>query len=165
VSSTEVSLVSAKTGQGVAELLKRVVQEIPPPSLDKEAPFKALIFDSQYNYYRGVVAYVKVLSGRIKKGDKFFFLASKSKGEAVDLGYFAPDLKTSAELGAGEIGWIATGLKDPSVVRVGDTISQSATATPFSGYEEPQPMVYAGFYLAQSQGKPKQDFEIFDKLS
>jgi GTP-binding protein LepA len=157
VSPKEISLISAKNGEGVKDLLERVIREIPPPKINYNQPTRALIFDSQYDYYRGVIAYVRIVDGQIKKGDKFLCLANKVKGEIVDLGYFAPELKSSFELQSGEIGWLATGLKDPNLIKVGDTLTLGKITMPLPGYQEPQPMVYAGFYLAQS----KQDFENF----
>jgi len=165
VQENEISLVSAKTGQGVEELLQRLIGEIPPPAIYNN-PFiipRALIFDSQYDYYRGVIAYVRIVDGQIHKGDVFYLKASKTKGEILDLGCFNPSLKSEKELSSGEIGWIATGLKNPDLVRVGDTvfIEKSSlnlnTLQPLIGYQEPHPMVYAGFYLANSE----QGFENF----
>ena len=157
VSPKDISLISAKNGEGVKALLERVVREIPPPKINYSQPTRALIFDSQYDYYRGVIAYVRVVDGQIKKGDKFLCLANKIKGEIVDLGYFAPELKSSFELQSGEIGWLATGLKDPNLIKVGDTLTLGKITKSLPGYQEPQPMVYAGFYLARSE----QGFENF----
>lgn len=163
VKEDEISLISAKTGQGVENLLNRVIQEISPPLINLEASPRALIFDSHYDYYRGVIAYIRVIEGQIKKGDKFYLEASKTKGEVVEVGYFNPELKTQEVISSGEIGWLATGLKDPNLVRVGDTIFiQDAkfkfeTRKPLLGYREPHPMVYAGFYLS----KGERDFENF----
>jgi len=157
VKENEISLVSAKTGEGVENLLRRLIQEVPPPAINLKASPRALIFDSQYDYYRGVIAYTRIVDGQIKKGDKFYLKASKTKGEMVDLGYFAPELKTEDQLSSGNIGWLATGLKNPDWVRVGDTIFiQDARfkieeIEPLLGYKEPRPMVYAGFYLAKSE--------------
>ncbi|MGC9067223.1 MAG: translation elongation factor 4 [Minisyncoccia bacterium] len=167
------SLVSAKTGFGVEDLLKRVIKEFPEPQQNFGLPTRALIFDSHYDYYKGVIVYVKIVDGKIKKGDKFYLLVTKTKGEVIDLGYFAPELKSLDELSSGEIGWIATGLKQPDLVRVGDTITiikdsnQLKTIIPLSGYKEPQPMVYAGFYLSNTgnfdsnKNNQSQEFENF----
>jgi GTP-binding protein LepA len=149
-----ISLVSAKTGIGVKELLERIVKEFPEPQQNINQPTRALIFDSHYDYYKGVIAYVKIVDGKIKPGDRFYLFATKTKGEVVDVGYFAPELKSQKELVSGEIGWVATGLKQPDLIRVGDTITvitdtnKPSTIIPLSGYREPQPMVYAGFYLS-----------------
>jgi len=155
--SDDIVLVSAKTGQNVDLLLKKVITEIPEPVVNEKLPFRALIFDSHYDYYKGVIAYVRVVEGEIKKGEKIVFTASKAKSDIVDLGYFAPELKSKGGLKSGEIGWIATGLKDPGLVRVGDTIAKKLPIEILPGYEEPKPMVFAGFYLA----KGGSDFENF----
>jgi GTP-binding protein LepA len=157
VKENEVSLVSAKTGKGVENLLKRLIQEVPSPAINLEASPRALIFDSQYDYYRGIIAYVRIVDGQIKKGDRFYLKASKIKGEVVDLGCFIPELKSEGKLSSGTIGWLATGLKNPDWVRVGDTIFiqdsrfKLEEIKPLLGYKEPRPMVYAGFYLANSE--------------
>lgn len=155
--SDDIVLVSAKTGENVDLLLKKVITEVPEPVIDEKLLFRALIFDSHYDYYKGVIAYVRVVGGEIKKGEKIIFTASKAKSNIVDLGYFAPELKPKESLKSGEIGWIATGLKDPGLVKVGDTIAKKLPIEILPGYEEPKPMVFAGFYLA----KGGSDFENF----
>jgi len=155
--SDDIVLVSARTGQNTDLLLRKVIAEVPEPVINEKLPFRALIFDSHYDYYKGVVAYVRVVEGEIKKGEKIIFTASKAKSDIVDLGYFAPELKSKESLKSGEIGWIATGLKDPGLVRVGDTIAKKLPIEILPGYEEPKPMVFAGFYLA----KGGSDFENF----
>jgi len=150
-------LVSAKTGKNVDLLLEKVILEFDSPDIDEKSPFRALIFDSHYDDYKGVIAYIRVVEGEIKKGEKITFIASKSKGDIIDLGYFAPELKSKETLKSGEIGWIATGLKDPGLVRVGDTITKKLPTKVLPGYEEPKAMVFAGFYLANTG----QDFENF----
>lgn len=157
VKENEISLVSAKTGEGVENLLRRLIQEVPPPAINLKASSRALIFDSQYDYYRGIIAYIRIVDGQIKKGDRFYLKASKIKGEVVDLGCFIPELKVESKLSSGEIGWLATGLKNLDLVRVGDTIFiqdskfKLEEIEPLLGYKEPRPMVYAGFYLANSE--------------
>jgi len=157
VKENEISLVSAKTGEGVENLLRRLIQEVPSPAINLKASPRALIFDSQYDYYRGIIAYVRIMDGQIQKGDRFYLKASKIKGEVVDLGCFSPELKTEGKLSSGEIGWLATGLKNPDWVKVGDTIFiqdsrfKLEEIEPLLGYKEPRPMVYAGFYLANSE--------------
>jgi len=157
ITSDDIVLVSAKTGKNVDLLLEKVISEFHDPVINEKAPFRALIFDSYYDDYKGVIAYIRVVEGEIKKGEKVMFIASKSKGDIIDLGYFAPELKSKGGLKSGEIGWIATGLKDPGLVRVGDTITKKLPTEVLSGYEEPRPMVFAGFYLANTG----QDFESF----
>lgn len=151
--SDDIVLVSAKTGQNVDLLLKKIISEIPGPVINKKLPFRALIFDSYYDDYKGVIAYVRVMEGEIKKKEEIIFVMSEAKTSIVDLGYFAPELKSQESLKSGEIGWIATGLKNPELVRVGDTIIKKLPITndqlAIIGYEEPKPMVFAGFYLAK----------------
>jgi len=163
----DIVLVSGKTGKNVDLLLKKVISEVSHPIIDKELPFRALIFDSHYDDYKGVIAYIRVVEGEIKKGEKIAFTASKAKSDVLDLGYFSPELKSKENLKSGEIGWIATGLKDPGLVRVGDTIAKKLPIEVLPGYEDPKPMVYAGFYLAKGgpvslvKKKGEQDFENF----
>ena len=163
VKEEEIVLVSGKTGQNIECLLSRIIKEVPPPETKINVPFRALIFDSQYDYYRGIIAYLRVFEGEIKKGEKIKLIANKCEAEVVGLGYFSPELKEKETLASGEIGWIATGLKDPNKVLVGDTIIVSSdektgvSIEPLPGYKEPLAMVYAGFYPA---GKGD-DFENF----
>ncbi len=165
IDEKEIVLLSAKTGENVEFLLQKIISEIPSPKTKDEKPFRALIFDSHYDPYKGIIAYLRVVEGEISKNDKLYFVASQVKGEVLDLGYFAPQLESKEKLKSGEIGWIATGLKDLNLVRVGDTVAKSK-AEPLPGYEEPKPMVFAGFYMAKGKkdltlGKGEQDFEYF----
>ncbi len=147
--------VSAKTGENVGLLLDKIITEIPSPSFNLSAPLRALVFDSVYNNYKGVIAYIRIIDGVLRKGDKIKFLAKKVNAEVTSLGYFKPQLIERESLSSGEIGWVATGLKDPNLVRVGDTITlEKETVIALSGYKEPQPMVFASFYLGEGQ-----DFE------
>jgi len=163
----DIVLISAKTGENVDLLLKKVILEVSHPIINKELPFRALIFDSHYDDYKGVIAYIRVVEGEIKKGEKIIFTASKTKSDVLDLGYFSPELKSKENLKSGEIGWVATGLKDPGLVRVGDTIAKKLPIEVLPGYEDPKPMVFAGFYLAKGgsvsliKKKGEQDFENF----
>jgi len=166
----EIVLLSAKTGENVEALLKKIVAEIPNPEIKKETLFRALVFDSHYDDYKGIIAYLRVVEGEIAKGEKIRFAVSQAKGDVLDLGYFAPQLQSKESLKSGEIGWIATGLKDLNLVKVGDTIISHSLdqkqIKPLPGYEEPKPMVFAGFYLAKGKGgsvsaKGGQDFENF----
>lgn len=155
--SDDIVLVSAKTGKNTDLLLKKVISEVPYPVINEELPFRALVFDSHYDDYKGIIAYVRIVDGEVKKGEKIIFTASKAKSDIVDLGYFVPELRAKESLKSGEIGWIATGLKDPGLVRVGDTIAKKLPIEILPGYKEPKPMVFAGFYLTNT-GK---DFENF----
>ncbi|MDD3491402.1 MAG: translation elongation factor 4 [Candidatus Pacebacteria bacterium] len=165
IDEKEIVLLSAKTGENVESLLQKIISEIPSPKIKHEKPFRALVFDSHYDSYKGIIAYLRVVEGEISKNDKLYFIASQAKGEVLDLGYFAPQLESKEKLQSGEIGWIATGLKDLNLVRVGGTVAKSK-AEPLPGYQEPKPMVFAGFYMAKgkkdlSLGKGEQDFEYF----
>ena len=149
----EIILASGKTGQGVEDVLKAVIKNVPAPSCIKltelDTPLRALIFDSTYDEYRGVVAYIRIFDGAIKKGDKIVLLATKAKSEALDVGIFKPEYKSTGELKTGEIGYIVTGFKDVGECRVGDTIALSSRekeTEPLKGYNEVKPMVFAGVF-------------------
>jgi GTP-binding protein LepA len=143
----EILKISAKTGDGVERVLQEVVKKVPPPS-DNDKHFRALIFDSAFDTYKGVIAYVRVFGGQINGKKKIKLLVSKAVTDVIEVGYFHPDLKSTAELMSGETGYIATGLKDPGQVRVGDTISkfEETDTEPLAGYKEPRPVVFASFY-------------------
>lgn len=141
--------VSGKTGQGVAELLKEIIDRIPRPKGDPDKPLKALIFDSKYDIYKGVVAYVRIMDGSVSSEEKVFMLAAGSESDVVEVGYFRPELEKGERLSAGEIGYLATGLKSVEYCRVGDTVADSRfrkETGALPGYREVSPMVYASFY-------------------
>jgi GTP-binding protein LepA len=139
--------VSAKTGQGVAELLDRIIKNVPPPLGSLEAVPRALIFDSYYDDYRGVILYVRQYDGKIAKNSQIKMLGTKSEGLALETGSLNPEMSPAAELKAGEIGYIVTNLKTTRYGRVGDTVtSADAQAKPLAGYKNVQPFVYAGFF-------------------
>ena len=140
--------ISAKTGEGVEELLRAVIEKIPPPAGESDKPLRALIFDSVYDSYKGVLAYVRIIDGEIKKGDQILLMSSGSKSEAIETGIFKPNLIPAQKLSAGEIGYIATGLKNVGLCRVGDTITlaNKKAEKPLPGYKEPKPMLFASFY-------------------
>ncbi|MDP2932886.1 MAG: EF-Tu/IF-2/RF-3 family GTPase, partial [bacterium] len=157
----EILKISAKTGEGVEQVLREVIEKITPPRGNSDRPFRALIFDSAFDAYKGVLAYVRVFDGEIKAGEKIKLFASKADGEAIEVGYFMPELKKHTQLSAGDIGYIATGLKNPGQVRVGDTICKVQSSKfkvqndeekikPLPGYEEPRPVVFASFYPESS---------------
>jgi GTP-binding protein LepA len=143
--------VSAKTGEGVPALLKAVVERVPPPVGDAEAPLQALIFDSAFDTYRGVITYVRVKQGTLPSFAKIRMFATKTTSEAEETGVMAPEATPVASLGPGEVGYLVTGLKDVYHAKVGDTITlagkQGAT-DPLPGYREPKPMVWSGLYPA-----------------
>ena len=123
IKEQEIFLISAKTGEGIENLLKEVIEKVPAPALDKASAMRALIFDSEYDFYKGVISYVRVVDGEIEKGDKIYLMSSKTQAEAIEIGYFKPELVPANKLEAGEIGYIATGLKKIEKCRVGDTIT------------------------------------------
>ncbi|MBI4239997.1 elongation factor 4 [Candidatus Uhrbacteria bacterium] len=147
-SSHDVLAVSAKTGQGVTELLDCIVEKIPDPQSKYDDEFRGLIFDSVYDEYRGVVAYIRVFSGKLKKGEHISFMATRVHGQALEVGYFKPKYTPTELLSNGEIGYIVTGLKDVDQCRVGDTIisSRSDHIDALPGYKEVKPMVFAGLF-------------------
>ena len=152
----DVVLISAKSGIGVADVLEAVVKRVPPPSGDVDAPVRALIFDSKYDSYRGVIAYVRVMDGVLHTGERIALLNSGAKSEMMELGSFRPVLTPLPELGAGEVGYIATGLKNVKDCQVGDTITAAArpATDPLPGYKPAQPMVFAGFYPMNGEDYP-----------
>lgn len=141
--------VSAKTGVGVEVVLQAIIERVPCPK-DTEKDLKALVFDSTYDEYRGVVIYVRVFGGDLKKGDKVKFVASSENTEVLDLGYFQPNWVSSSLLHNGSIGYLVTGVKNLSKAQVGDTIVKQNTDTKaLAGYKEVKPMVYAGIFPAE----------------
>ncbi len=144
--SEEILMVSAKTGLNVRSILEKIIKEFPAPEINKERPFKALIFDSHFDAYKGVIAYVRVLDGEISKQKTVNALATGAKTQILELGIFKPELVPADKLSSGEIGYIASGLKNPELIKVGDTLAANLNAKPLSGYNEPKPMVWASFY-------------------
>jgi GTP-binding protein LepA len=147
----DILLASGKTGTGVEAILKRVIERVPNPRGDTDKPLRALIFDSVYDTYKGVVAYVRVVDGTVKRDDVIEMLAVGKDSVTVEVGCFKPQFFPTHELEAGDIGYIATGLKDVSYCRVGDTVTnvrkkEEATIVPLPGYKEIKPMVYASMY-------------------
>lgn len=141
--------VSGKTGQGVDKLLEKIVEIIPSPQKPKEKYFKALIFDSKYDTYKGVLAYVRVFDGEVKAGDKIVMMQGGAESEVIEVGFFKPDFQKTDKIYPGEIGYIATGFKSVENCQVGDTITISGCEKKIeklSGYKKVVPMVYASFY-------------------
>lgn len=152
-SKEDISLVSGRTGQNVKELLERMIKTVPCPKGDSQKPFRALVFDSKFDPFKGIVAFVRVIDGSIKSGEKIYLFQTKSASEVKEIGYFRPELKPCEELKSGEIGYIATGIKEMGKVRVGDTITKfsviqnpSLSVEPLLGYKEPKPVVFASIY-------------------
>jgi len=149
--------ISAKTGEGVEAVLDAIVERIPPPSGDPEAPARALVFDSAYDQYRGVVAYVRVVDGRFETREPLRAMAQGTSFEAEELGVMGPGRHPLESLGAGEVGYVITGLKDVSRLRVGDTLTSGnrPAAKPLPGYKDVRPMVFAGIFPTDSDEYPE----------
>lgn len=148
IEAKDALLVSAKTGEGVAEVLEAIIQQIPPPSGSQESPLKALIFDSFFDSYRGVVAYLRVFDGSIKPGMEIKMMATGSRDEVEEVGVFKPEMKSTSELTAGEVGYLIAGIKSVREIKVGDTVTEAKNPTPYplEGYREAKPMVFCGLY-------------------
>jgi GTP-binding protein LepA len=147
---------SAKTGQGVEAALDAIVEHIPAPRGDPAAPPRALVFDSAYDQYRGVVAFVRVVDGRFTTRERLRAMAAGTRFEAEELGFFSPERSPTPTLEAGEVGYVITGLKDVSRLRVGDTLTSEARAAsePLPGYKEVKPTVFAGLFPTDSDDYP-----------
>ncbi len=157
----DVKRISAKTGEGVLEVLDELIERVPPPSGDPEAPPRALIFDSEFDQYRGVIAYIRVVDGTFKKGDTIRAMAAGTEGEIDDIGFFSPQMIAVSQLGPGEVGYVITGLKDVTALPVGDTLTgggggrrdRSATQA-LPGYRDVKPMVFCGLFPIDSDRYP-----------
>jgi GTP-binding protein LepA len=149
--------ISAKTGQGVEAVLDAIIERIPAPAGDPDAPARALIFDSSYDQYRGVVAFVRVVDGVFRTRDQLRAMAMGTRFEAQEIGFMSPAMRPVKELGAGEVGYVITGLKDVSELRVGDTLTldRSPAAEPVPGYKDVKPMVFAGLFPTDSDDYPE----------
>ncbi|OFL08771.1 MULTISPECIES: translation elongation factor 4 [unclassified Corynebacterium] len=152
----DVMRVSGKTGEGVAEMLDRVCELVPAPVGDPEAPARALIFDSVYDTYRGVVTYIRVVDGQLKPREVIQMMSTGTKHELLEIGIVSPQPKKCKGLGVGEVGYLITGVKDVRQSKVGDTVTLNATPAeePLEGYEEPKPMVYSGLFPISQQDYP-----------
>ncbi|TSC91558.1 MAG: GTP-binding protein LepA [Parcubacteria group bacterium Licking1014_17] len=156
IESKDILRISAKSGEGVEKVLQEVIEKVPPPRESEIKTFRALIFDSVFDKFKGVIAYARVFDGSLKAGNTIKLVSSRAGGEVIEVGYFAPELRKDSEIKAGDIGYIATGLKNVGQVRVGDTIAgdfneneRASLALP--GYKEPKPMVFASFYPENSE--------------
>ena len=148
----EIQKVSAKAGLGIDELLDAVIGTIPPPEGGVDEPLQAMVFDSHYDEYRGVITYVRVMNGTIKKGQKIRFLGTESNHEVLELGQFAPQQRPCEELHAGQVGYLICNIKSLELVNIGDTVSTAnASAEPLEGYQPPKRMVYCGLYPSDGQ--------------
>ena len=173
VEEKEIIKISAKTGENVEAVLKEVIEKIPAPKGNSDKPARALIFDSYFDSYKGVVAQVRIVDGKISKGDKIYFLETKTESEIIELGIMKPELEKTTLLEMGDIGYIATGLKEVSKCRVGDTITKVVSSKhqvlsdnndsvcdikniePLAGYKEVKPVVFASMYPVDGDDYPE----------
>ncbi|MEV4054765.1 translation elongation factor 4 [Amycolatopsis sp. NPDC049688] len=161
----DVLRVSAKTGMGVGELLDEVVKQVPAPQGDADAPARAMIFDSVYDTYRGVVTYIRVVDGKITPREKIKMMSTGATHELLEVGIISPEPKPSKGLGVGEVGYLITGVKDVRQSKVGDTVTSErhGAKEALAGYREPKPMVYSGLYPVDGSDYPELR-EALDKL-
>ena len=165
-SAEEVRSISAKTGEGVLDVLEELVSRVPAPKGDREAPPRALIFDSEYDQYRGVIAYIRVVDGTFRKGEVIRALAAATQAEIDDMGFFTPQETPAKDLSAGEVGYLITGIKDVNMLRVGDTLTTRANPATeaLPGYRDVKPMVFCGLFPIDSDRYP--DFrDALERLS
>lgn len=157
VQPEEILAVSGKTGENVDKLLEQICELIPPPVDHHDSPFRGLIFDSVFDDYRGVIAYIRVMEGSLRPGQHIRLLGTKSESEALEVGVFKPSLEKRPDLGPGLIGYVVTGLKDVADCRVGDTVTIAREPYPerLPGYQAVKPMVFAGLYAKESNEYPK----------
>jgi GTP-binding protein LepA len=152
----DVRRISAKTGEGITDVLEELVARVPPPSGDPAASARALIFDSEFDQYRGVIAYIRVVDGVFRKGEAIRAMAAGTEADIDDIGFFTPAMTPAKELAAGEVGYLITGIKDVTKLRVGDTLTtkvRPATA-PLPGYRDVKPMVFCGLFPIDSDAYP-----------
>ncbi len=160
----EVLTISAKEGRGIMQVLEKIIKEIPAPTINaKQKDLRALVFDSSYDPYKGIIAYVRVLEGSLRKQEKIKLLNAQKGAEAIEVGYFRPELNPQETIRAGEIAYIATGLKDSRLVKVGETITSltSSNPRPVTGYHEPKPLVFANIFPSETKSFP----QLADSLS
>jgi GTP-binding protein LepA len=159
--------ISGKTGEGVGEVLEELIARVPPPAGDPDGPPRALIFDSEFDQYRGVIAYIRVVDGVFRKGEPIRAMATGTEADIDDIGFFSPQMMPTDQLAAGEVGYLITGLKDVTLLRVGDTLTTRAKAggsaarahpgeatEPLPGYREVKPMVFCGLFPIDSDAYP-----------
>ncbi|GAA5342640.1 MAG: translation elongation factor 4 [Anaerolineaceae bacterium] len=156
VAEEEIIPISAKTGQNVDLVLEAIAQKVPQPSRNIDQPLRALIFDSHYDPYKGVIAYVRVFDGKLEPNDRIMMMANGIRTQPIEIGVFSPDLRPIDKLEAGDVGYIATGLKTVSECRVGDTITNAVkpAAEALPGYRKAKPMVFAGVYPTEGEDYP-----------
>jgi GTP-binding protein LepA len=155
VKKEDIIKISGKEGVNIEQVLDAVVEKIPAPLKEEEKPFRALVFDSEFNAYKGIIAHVRVVEGEISTKEKISLFASKGDGEAKEVGFFAPKHKPESKISTGDIGYIATGIKEVGVVKSGDTIYKKGDEIkPLPGYKEPHPMVFSSFYPRYPEDYP-----------
>ncbi|MFI0444684.1 translation elongation factor 4 [Actinomadura sp. 6N118] len=161
----DVLRVSGKTGEGVPELLNKIVETVPGPVGDPDGPARALIFDSVYDTYRGVVTYIRIIDGHLSRREKSLMMSTGSAHETLEVGVISPEPKPVAGLGVGEVGYLITGVKDVRQARVGDTVTVASRPAPESlgGYQDPKPMVFSGLYPMDGDQYPELR-DALDKL-
>jgi GTP-binding protein LepA len=152
----EILKISGKTGEGVTEILEQLVKTVPPPAGDPDAPPRALIFDSEFDQYRGVIAYIRVVDGTFKKGEAIRAMVAGTEADIDDIGFFTPAMTPADALSAGEVGFLITGIKDVTKLRVGDTLTTKAdpAIAALPGYREVKPMVFCGLFPIESDDYP-----------
>ncbi len=162
---SDVLQVSGKTGEGVTELMEQIVADVPPPVGDPTAPARAMIFDSVYDTYRGVVTYVRVVDGHLSPRERILMLSTRATHELLEIGVISPEMSPSQGLGVGEVGYLITGVKDVRQSKVGDTVTNAGkpAAQALAGYREPKPMVFSGLYPIDGSDYPALR-EALDKL-
>ena len=161
----DVLRVSGKTGEGVKDLLDQIVLEVPAPSGNPDSPARALIFDSVYDSYRGIVTYIRMVDGELKSREKLHMMGIGMTHDPIEIGVISPDMTPTKALGAGEVGYVITGAKDVSQSKVGDTITSAVNpaSEPLDGYRDPKPMVYAGLFPIDNAQFPELR-DALDKL-
>jgi len=158
--SDSILRISGKTGEGVEDVLEQLIARVPPPAGDPDGPPRALIFDSEFDQYRGVIAYIRVVDGTFKKGEAIRAMAAGTEADIDDIGFFSPQMMPTDQLAAGEVGYLITGLKDVTQLRVGDTLTTRVKAgagsakEPLPGYREVKPMVFCGLFPIDSDDYP-----------
>jgi GTP-binding protein LepA len=155
IKKEEIIRISGKKGINIEEVLDAIIEKIPSPAESNSKEFRALVFDSEYNAYKGVIAHVRVVDGELSSNEKIYFFASNTSGDAKEIGFFSPKWVAQKKLIAGDIGYIATGIKEVGVVRSGDTICKKGESVlPLAGYKDPKPMVFSSFYPRNPQDYP-----------
>ncbi len=152
----QIRKISGKTGEGVIDVLEELVAKVPPPAGDPDAPARALIFDSEFDQYRGVVAFIRVVDGVFRKGEAIRAMVAGTEADIDDIGFFTPAMMPASELHAGEVGYLITGIKDVTRLRVGDTLTTKigGASEALSGYREVKPMVFSGLFPIESDEYP-----------